>query len=345
MTHLGTQLSALADGQLDPASTERALAHVAGCQECADGLAAARAARAALAATFEVRPAADLTARLLALGGAVPGGDQDGRTTAPARAPHAAARRPWSETGSVPLPGTVERLPTGCLHGDLHRSRVPWRALAAVGGGLAAACLGLFVMGGRVDVVPHPHPAHVLTVLARAGETVSATGRAGSVSVEVRSAMLVAAGVPGDGGSASAAGLDGVVAQWVQDHPWAQPVTVPEGYQVAGVRVDPDGRPGLEVDLLGPSGLIVVAQTRGCLDEATLGEPVEVAGRMVHLPSTAPWHAVWQSGDAVLSVAAELASPAADQVVGSYPDRAYDDSVPARIARGWQTLAGAWSGP
>ena len=54
--HLGTQLSALADGQLGPAATERAMAHVAGCAECAAGLAAARESRRALSAAFEVRP-------------------------------------------------------------------------------------------------------------------------------------------------------------------------------------------------------------------------------------------------------------------------------------------------
>ncbi|MFS0705380.1 zf-HC2 domain-containing protein, partial [Cellulomonas sp. 179-A 9B4 NHS] len=40
MTHLGSWISALVDGQLDAAATERALAHVAGCRRCADELAA-----------------------------------------------------------------------------------------------------------------------------------------------------------------------------------------------------------------------------------------------------------------------------------------------------------------
>ncbi|WP_230684816.1 zf-HC2 domain-containing protein [Cellulomonas sp. JZ18] len=56
MTHLGSWVSALADGQLDAAATERALAHVAVCPLCARELAAARAARRALAAADEVRP-------------------------------------------------------------------------------------------------------------------------------------------------------------------------------------------------------------------------------------------------------------------------------------------------
>jgi len=68
--HLGSQLSALVDGRLSVAATERALAHVAGCGQCADELAAARLARSALAAaaTDEVPQAPDLAARLLSLG-------------------------------------------------------------------------------------------------------------------------------------------------------------------------------------------------------------------------------------------------------------------------------------
>jgi len=68
--HLGSQLSALVDGRLSVAATERALAHVAGCGQCADELAAARIARSALAAaaTDEVPQAPDLAARLLSLG-------------------------------------------------------------------------------------------------------------------------------------------------------------------------------------------------------------------------------------------------------------------------------------
>ncbi|WP_211254588.1 zf-HC2 domain-containing protein, partial [Cellulomonas cellasea] len=35
MSHLGSRISALADGQLAPAAAERALAHVATCPQCA----------------------------------------------------------------------------------------------------------------------------------------------------------------------------------------------------------------------------------------------------------------------------------------------------------------------
>jgi anti-sigma factor RsiW len=72
VSHLGSRISALADGQLSPAATERALAHVATCPQCAAELGAARAARRAVASADIVAPTADLTARLLSLAGPAP---------------------------------------------------------------------------------------------------------------------------------------------------------------------------------------------------------------------------------------------------------------------------------
>ena len=53
MSHLGSRISALVDGQLSVADTEKALAHVAVCPECSAELAASRAARRALASADE----------------------------------------------------------------------------------------------------------------------------------------------------------------------------------------------------------------------------------------------------------------------------------------------------
>ncbi|TGJ94654.1 anti-sigma factor, partial [Actinotalea fermentans ATCC 43279 = JCM 9966 = DSM 3133] len=54
MTHLGTLVSALADDQLSPATRERALTHVAGCDQCAAELAVARAVRKRLSCARDV---------------------------------------------------------------------------------------------------------------------------------------------------------------------------------------------------------------------------------------------------------------------------------------------------
>ncbi len=84
VTHLGSRLSALVDGQLSPAEAERALEHVACCPRCAAELAAARAARRALSAAGPVEPAPDLAARLLALSAEIPPTDGDPLRAAPA---------------------------------------------------------------------------------------------------------------------------------------------------------------------------------------------------------------------------------------------------------------------
>lgn len=357
MTHLGTQLSALADGQLGQAARERALAHVAGCLECAQGLAAARQARRALAGAFDVAPAADLTARLLALG-ATPtqedlrsGPQGSGRhNEQPGQRAARAGALPGE--GSVPLPGTGSRLPAGCLRGDVHgRRTVPARLLMGAGAGLTLVAAVLFVLGGATTIAPTRHPAHALTVLARAGAQVGAATPATAVQQALWTTSAASAtaddGVAGPSADATAADPTVTVDAWLDAHPWASPVAIPDGYRVVGVRVDPDGVDALEVDLAGSHGLVVVTLTHGLLDPNALAgaEQVAVAGRDVSLLSSAPWHAVWQCGDSVVSVVAEVPSEAADAVVGSYPAQAYDDGAPARVVRGWQVLAGVLNSP
>ena len=164
MTHLGSWLSALADGQLPPDETERALAHVATCPHCAGELAAARAARstlAAAAAAEALEPAPDLTARLLSL---APSG-------ASVLTPH---HDPFVPT--TPLPGRSSGvLPgrsSGVLRGDGHLARRI--AIGSVAGiGLVAA--SLFSLGARPAVVPSAHPGLALDVLGEATTAVAAS--------------------------------------------------------------------------------------------------------------------------------------------------------------------------
>ncbi|SFK53466.1 zf-HC2 domain-containing protein [Cellulomonas sp. KH9] len=149
--HLGSRISALVDGQLDAAATERALAHVATCAACARELAAARDARRALAAAAEdpVVPTADLTARLLSLSTqAVP----------PAPGP----RDPFAVAGGAALPHAA----THALRGDVVNRRTPVRLVVGSVAGLGAVAAGLFVLGERPVVTPTSHPAAVLGMLA-----------------------------------------------------------------------------------------------------------------------------------------------------------------------------------
>jgi len=305
VTHLGSQLSALADGQLAPEAAERALAHVAGCPECAEGLAAARAARAALSAAREVAPDPELTARLLALGTLRP---------EPVQPPRVARTAPLA-SAPMALPGT------GAYRGSYDGSVLPRKrsvlpvAAAVVALGLVSAA---YVMGGEPDVSVDGQPVAALSVLSAAAVAVSTPPR-------------------GSGSPADPADVD--LDAWLADHPWAVDVVVPQGHEVAAVRATDDE---LEVDLDGPDGLVVLRQLRGRL--ADVGEVVQVAGRSVRQIAWSPTCLAWQSGNAVVTVVAEGSRAAVEPVVAAYPVQAYDAGAPARVGRGWQLLMTAWSG-
>jgi anti-sigma factor RsiW len=160
MTHLGSWLSALADGQLPADETERALAHVAVCPLCAGELAEARAARRAVsaAAAEPLEPAPDLTARLLSL---APSG-------APALGPH-----PDPFVRATPLPSRPASLLSARLPGALRRDVVGGGHLAsriAVGSfaGLGVLAAFLFSLGARPVVMPSSHPGLALGALGQA---------------------------------------------------------------------------------------------------------------------------------------------------------------------------------
>lgn len=204
-------------------------------------------------------------------------------------------------SGSLPLPGSG--LTHGTLRGDLTPRRRPVLPLVAgfAGAGLLAAC---FTLGAEPEVSVDARPAQALTVLQTAA---------------------AAAGSPTD--------LD----TWLDSHPWAAPVTVPEGYRVTALRTADDE---LEIDMTGPDGLVVVRQTRGRLGD--VGTVVQVAGHEVRGLSSAPPCVAWQSGDAVVTVIAG-STEAVEPVVAAYPVQAYDDGASARVGRGWQILLTAWS--
>jgi anti-sigma factor RsiW len=168
MTHLGSWLSALADGQLAPDETERALAHVATCPRCADELAAARAARRALAtaATAEpVEPAPDLTARLLSL--------------APSGAPLLTPRQdPFAPT--TPLPGRSSGVLRGIARTDgLGGGHLASRIVIGSVAGIGLVAASLFSLGARPAVVPSAHPGLALDVLGEATTAVPASSTTG----------------------------------------------------------------------------------------------------------------------------------------------------------------------
>jgi cytochrome c-type biogenesis protein CcmH/NrfG len=143
---LGERVADLADGRLDPAATERALAHVAGCATCRAELDAQRAASAALRSLAPAEPSADLLARLRATGAP---------DTVPAQG--RAASRPVLV---APVPATAVRRP---------RRRTVVASAASV-----AVVAALAVVGGSATSVGSPSPA-IAPVVDRLADAHSST--------------------------------------------------------------------------------------------------------------------------------------------------------------------------
>ncbi|HEY0186518.1 MAG TPA: zf-HC2 domain-containing protein [Cellulomonas sp.] len=349
--HLGSWASALADGQLDPAATERALAHVAGCTRCAGELAAARAARRALSAADDVRPAGDLTARLLALGCA-PGGPVAGAAVrGPSRvapfAPPAGRPATFTDTPITLSPHTSllggpgfalgalgglggQVAPSGPDgHGVLTGSVTPGRrGLRAVVGsvtGLGVVAVGLFVLGDSPDITPATGSDQALALLGSAGGTAS---------------VAVSATAGTDAPTAGSSTADFLA--WMQAEGWTCPSAVPDGWSVTSVQLSDDDET-LEVALSGPVGDLVLTEQQGQLDTDALAgsAQVVVADRTVYLLSTAPWHVAWQSGETVVEVVSSDGSADVASVVAEFPEVDFDSGLPARLTRGWDTLAAA----
>lgn len=317
--HLGTWISALVDGQLPPAATERALAHVAVCPQCAAELAAARTARSALAQAGDVRPAADLTDRLLSLAGGQPAEPM------PRRDPFAqpASSSAHARAAAYTAPHAIT--------GDLTR-RGPVRAVMAAVAGVGVACGGLFLLGDQPPVLPSSHPAQALMLLGH-----SSSERTASL------AALAVGGGAGDGAQSASEGTaaDDVLASLRADG-WQCPVALPDGWTVTDVQVSDDGS-HLEVDLSGPGVSAVLTEQPGRLDTQALEGVTQVVlgDRTLYVLSEQPWHAAWQAGDLVVEVVAAFDSETVQSVVAGFPGGRFDDGLKARISRGWDTVTQA----
>ena len=150
MSHLGDLLSALVDGELSGAELDRANAHVAACGACRVEANALRRLKHELRSLAEVHDSADITRRLLALGGQDgqpdPGGPAApvrarrlGRESGPRRRVRAAAERSMAD----PSPA----LPSGRLTSRRRGRYVLWSTLSLVVGIGTAA----FGMGGSAS--------------------------------------------------------------------------------------------------------------------------------------------------------------------------------------------------
>lgn len=305
--HLGTWVSALADGQLTPAVTERALIHVAGCPQCAAELADARRSRRMIAAVQDVRPDGDLTARLLALGC---GGSS--RTV-----PREPAEVPFRSGGMAPALGG-----NGALTGELTPTRRGLRAVIGSVTGLGVVAAGLFLLGDRPTVAPASQPSAVNFAWGEAGRPVASAISTAGMSPSTQDYL-----------------------SWMREHGWSCPTSVPDGWVVTSVRLRDDGET-LEVYLSGPSGRVLVTEQHGQLDvDALVGAfQLTVADRTIYRIPDTLWHVAWQSGDTVIEVVSED-SVSRPEVVESFPVTSFDSGVSARLGRGWTTLTSGFFSP
>ncbi|MCK9792232.1 zf-HC2 domain-containing protein [Isoptericola sp. 4D.3] len=319
-------MSDLADGQLDAASTERALAHVAGCARCAAELDAARAARRALAAACDVAPDPELTERLLALSASIPSTTGD----------------PLRDRGSSPgWERPAAWAPT--LSGDLGaRRRSRTRRLVAVGaGGVGVLGVALFVLGQAPVVTPDPSRVAALTLLAGAEPGTTDPSSARETTAESLAWLAE------HGWAAPRELPDG----------YAITALRTEGCRGAD---GSDGGPGtsVELDLAGPDGPAVACLRQGRLAELSASaaggdDPAEagtsglaVRGYDVRVLSSDPWHVAWQSGDTAFDVAADIPAEALAELVAAFPGSGEgdDEGVLQELSRGWTTMTGAMTG-
>lgn len=175
---------------------------------------------------------------------------------------------------------------------------------AAVPVAAAAVVIGLVALGEPRTVVPTDHPALALTALG--------------------------------GSHAAVAGTPDLATE-------ALGSPLPEGFDVVEANEGPDGR--IDVLVATPAGArIVVESAVGRLaDGLSDDHPVtDLGGRPVVVLSQEPFHAVWQCGDRVMGVVAPDAASVAD-LVAALPGEDFDGGTVARVVRGWNVVAGAWS--
>lgn len=319
-SHLGSKVSSLVDGQLSAAATERALAHVACCPDCARALHQARATHRVLRRELaDVAPDPDFTRRLLSLSCGTPGAAQ----------PPSAAPLP------SPLVADPELLPPRwqALCGDLTqtRSRRRRRTVAASLALAGVAASGLFALGARPVVTPTRHPADALVALAGAAQgAVRDTDGISTVATPVQTDDV---------------DYDHEVLEWMQAEGWPRPDALPDGLRVTAVRFSGSDAMVLEVDLESPIGTVVVREQKGQLAPAQVegAEHVLVSGAPVYVLAAQPLHLVWQSSDTVIDLVSQASLEDVLQLVSTFSVDEFDTGFQARVGRGWATLTGVLS--
>jgi len=95
-------------------------------------------------------------------------------------------------------------------------------------------------------------------------------------------------------------------------------------------------RDEVEVILTLDAAQAVVRERRGKLPvgDQALGRKAEIAGYEVQVLEQAPWTALWQRGDRVISVAADAPHDTIALIIESFPPAPVDEGIGARVMRG-----------
>jgi hypothetical protein len=227
---------------------------------------------------------------------------------------------------SLPPPGRGLPAMVGPRAAPLRRRAGSW-ALLLSGTAAAAAVGGLYVLGGPAG--PALEPEDLMAAVTPAG------GPGGDAGGD---------GVSGDdaGGDGIPRGADITAAAmaWLRERGWVTPSVVPSDLAVVDLRAT-EGR--VEVELAGPGGEVLLVERRGHLepDDALGADRVRVGDVEGVVLATDPWTAAVQSGDVVVLVMCDGDRQAARAVVAAVPARQPDAGAAARIARGWETVAGS----
>jgi anti-sigma factor RsiW len=139
VSHLGDQLSALVDGELNGTELDRANAHVAACGACRVEANALRRLKHDLRALAEVCDSAEVTKRLLAMTGQAGQGGQAGPVSAGRLGPESGQRR------RLRTVSTHSARPSGRLINRRRGRYVLWSTVSLVLVGIGTAAFG---MGG-----------------------------------------------------------------------------------------------------------------------------------------------------------------------------------------------------
>jgi len=104
---------------------------------------------------------------------------------------------------------------------------------------------------------------------------------------------------------------------------------------ILSIAPDP-ARDETEAILTVDASQVVVRERRGKLPlgDSAFGKPVQIAGYEVQVIEQAPFTAVWQRGDQVISVAADAPHDTIALIIESFPPAPVDEGIGARVMRG-----------